>query len=358
MERAIAIDGNYAPAFLWMGSWQLHLDQPELAAKSFQQAVALGATSEGQFGQARAMMAMGQDDRALPMLRAFAHQTDHPYVYRTLGRALRALGRMDDARQAMERGRDARPYNWTDPRSLEKSRYTRGYASFANAQALSSHGDTREAIEIFERLRRRYPTSGCGRTVDYFFSCNLINSLSIAYGRAGKTEDAVSLALEGLATNPGFSPFYLTIADHYRQKRDLDTALEYIDQAIELDPKQGHAHAQRGRFLFGLGRHEKARSALESALRFEPANRTTVFYLGIVATELQDWGEAVSRFKQVVALDPTFAVGHLYLSRSLGEAGLLEEARAALDRAEATGADPDGVRLTKRRFRDLEAGVE
>lgn len=355
LDNALAIDPDYPPAWLWRGSWLLETGRPDAALSAFEAAGKRGTGSEADFGRALALLAQEKAAEALPLLAGFAKETGHPYAHRAHGRALLALGRENDARVALARGRSPVPFQWGDPRAAERLAHVRGYASFARAQTLSSEGKTRQALAVFERLRALYPAQRCGAREDFFFACNLLNSTSIAHGRAGRVEQGVELARRGIAIRPDFAPFHLAIADHYRQLRDLPAALRHIDRAIALNPANGHAHAQRGRYLFGLDMLAGAKEALETALRLAPGERTTLFYLGLVEAKQERWGQAAERFERVVALDPDFALGHLYRARSLAEGGHLDVAHEALTIASERGADPREVRATERRLRELEA---
>jgi len=354
LDSALAIDPDYAPAWLWRGSWLLEAGRPEAALSAFDAARQRGAGAEADFGQALAQLAQGNAAEALPLLAGFAEETGHPFAHRAHGRALLAVGRENEAGLALARGRAPTPFQWRDPRAAERLAHVRGYASFAKAQTLSSEGKTRAALAVFERLRAFYPEERCGAREDFFFACNLLNSTSIAHGRAGRVEQGVELARRGIAIRPDFAPFHLAIADHYRQLRDWTAALRHIDRAIALNPANGHAHAQRGRYLFGLDKLDDAEEALETALRLAPEQRATLFYLGLVESKQERWQDATERFERVVALDPDFALGHLYRARSLAEGGRLGPAREALAIATERGAAPREVRATQRRLRELE----
>ena len=354
VDQALAIDADYAPAWLWRGSWLVQAQRPAEALAAFEVADLLGAEAEARFGRGLAWLAQGNAAEAAPALQAFAASTNHPFAHRTLGRALLALGREDEARLALARGRAPEAFNWPDPRAAERRSHMRGYAAFASAQALSAEGEPARALAVFERLRALYPDAQCGAAQDFYFTCNLLNSTSIALARAGRLDEALALARRGIALRPDFAPFHVAIADHYRQSQDLQAALGHIDRAIALNPADGHAHAQRGRYLFGLNRNDDAKAAFETALRFAPETHTTVFYLGLVLAKQGRWQEAAERFERTVALAPDFALGHLYLARSLGEDGRLPAARAALATARERGAERAEIRATERRLREVE----
>lgn len=354
--RALAIDADYAPAWLWRGRWLLDLNRAGEAAQAFQRAAMLGAAQqEADFGRAQAFLAQGQHAQAAALLAPLTARLGHPAIHRVHGQALRALGRKDEARVALARGSEARPFEWSDERQREKIAHARGYASFDWAQELSSAGRTTEALAIFRRLSERHPPEQCGRR-EGFFACNLLNSTSLAYARAGRLQEALQTARQGLAMNPDFAPFQLSLASHHRQQRDFDAALRHADRAAQLNPHSARAQVQRGRALFALGRHDEAKAALAAALRLAPPQPTTLFYLGMVEAEQRNWPQAIERFSRAVRLDPGLAVGHLYLARSLGEAGRIDEARAALGEAADHGALDADIAATNRRLAERESG--
>ena len=355
LARALSIDADYASAWLWQGTWLLELNRTADAMIAFERASDLGARDAAAFGRAKVMVAQGHYDEAVELLESLALAAESPQIHRTLGEALRGQGRTEEARVAMIRGRDAGPVNWEDPRRNQRSAHVRGHASYQLAQGLSSSGRISEALAILERLQGYHPEANCGRDQDSFLACNLMNSFSIAYDRQGDPERALATVQRGLALNADFAPFHLTIANLYRQQRDLDLALDHVDRALELNPARGFAHEQRGRLLFGMERHAEAKAAFESALGLEPEKRTTLFYLGLAEVELGNWTLAVDRFERVVELEPAFALGHVFLARSLTETGRIDEARKAQRDAREYGADPEELRVTELRLRELEA---
>ncbi|MDE0226135.1 MAG: tetratricopeptide repeat protein [Gammaproteobacteria bacterium] len=355
LARALAIDADYASAWLWQGTWLLELDRTAEAMIAFERAFDLGVRDAATFGRARVMATQGDYAEAVELLEPLARLSDNPQVHRTLGEALRGQGRTEEARTAMIRGRNAGPVSWEDPRRDQRSAHVRGHASYQLAQSLSSAGRISEALTILERLQGHHPETHCGRDEDFFLACNLMNSCSIAYDRDGDPERALATVQRGLALNADFAPFHLTIANLYRQQRDLDLALDHVDRALELNPARGYAHEQRGRLLFGMGRHADAKAAFESALGLEPEKRTTLFYLGLAEFELGNWTLAVEKFERAVQLEPGFALGHALLARSLAEAGRIDEARQAQRNAREHGAGAEELRLTEQRLRELEA---
>ena len=356
LERAMEMDADYAPAWLWRGTWLLDLDRPSEAMTAFERADALGADKEAAFGRARALMAQGKHADAVTLLEPLARDHRHPYIYRTLGFAFRALGRMEEARKAVALGRSADPLSWRDPRAAEKATFVRGIGRFSFAQNLLGAGKVDDALAILEVLRAEQPDETCGETGHHALrTCEVLNALSLAYARAGRVDEAFELVQRGLSINPDFFPFHLNIADRYRGRRQLDNALRHIERAIALNPSLGYGYEQRGRLLIGLGRYDEAMAALETAVRLAPALPVTLLYMGMVEGERKRWPQAIEHLRRAVRLDPEFAVGHAYLSRSLAETGRMEEARRAFRMAQENNAPAYELEATEQRLKELEA---
>ena len=128
LERAIAIDADYAPAWLWRGTWLLESNRLEEAALAFERAGDLGDGADASFGRAQVLMAQGRHAEAVALLEPYARESRHPHVFRTLGQALRAMGRIEEARLAMARARDAIPFSWQDERRDQLGSYLYGVA--------------------------------------------------------------------------------------------------------------------------------------------------------------------------------------------------------------------------------------
>ena len=354
LDQALAIDADYAPAWLWRGAWLHKSNLPREAMAAYGRSE-LAANPYALFGRAQSLMAIGDVPEALEILEPLVETFEHPYVHRTRGEALRAVGRLDEARTAMAQGRGAERLTWPDERRDERYEHIRGHGSYMLAKELSAAGRLAEALAILQRLQAHHPEEHCARDEVFFLACNLMNSVSIAYDRSGRRSESLATVQRGLVLNPDFAPFHLTIANLFRDERDLEPALRHVDRAIELSPNSGYAHEQRGRLLFGLDRFEAAKAAFETALQLEPGKRTTFFYLGLAEFELGNYSAAIEWFQRVARIEPPFALGQVFLARSLLEVGRVEDARRAQDLAREYGADPTELRRNEVRLRERES---
>ncbi|MAI41843.1 MAG: hypothetical protein CMP95_05250 [Gammaproteobacteria bacterium] len=358
LQQAISIDNNYSPAWLWRGSWLLKAGLNEDAMVAFEHANNLKPGIEGEFGLAQVLISFGQYSEALEKLDSILETTSHPYIYRTQGEALRALGRTDEARIAMIRGKEAKALDYSDKILGERSIHLRGHSSFQYAQQLSASGHPKQALVILKRLQNHHPEKTCGSNEGVVLSCNLMNSSAIAYDRSGLPSRALEVLHRGIELNEEYIPFHITLGNLYRRQGKLNEAIDYIDRAIELNPARGYTHEQRGRLLFGLSLFKEAQNALMTALELEPQKRTTLFYLGLTAIETNNWDDALGYFKDVTNVEPSFALGYVFVARSLAELGRYEESRKAQSEALQYGADQSELKKITHRRRTLELQSE
>jgi TolB-like protein/DNA-binding winged helix-turn-helix (wHTH) protein/Flp pilus assembly protein TadD len=176
-----------------------------------------------------------------------------------------------------------------------------------------------------------------------------------------------------------------------QDKHDLDRALAYAEQAIQLDPKYAPAWAQRSRILGTLARvaliennegFRRARESAEEAIALDPTLAAGYSALGQLQID-HDWdwqgaqvslqkaaslapgsvavlgdraylarslgrvNDAIELYKQVIALDPLRANFHLALGYEFFMVGRYEEAEAALSKAQELNPQLSSLHLTR-----------
>lgn len=103
---------------------------------------------------------------------------------------------------------------------------------------------------------------------------------------------------------------------YYRQSRhELKGALEATREASAKSPKFGFAHARVAELEFSFGNTDRARSAVETALRLSPRNPHAHALRGFVLAARNDDRESLESFEQAIAIDS--ALGNAWLGRGL-----------------------------------------
>ena len=348
MDRAIAIDAGYVPAWLWRGEWQRELGHYDAALDSYRRAEALGAESVASPGRAQILLDKGLTGEAVEILEPMIDADPHPHLYRMIGQAYRALGRRDDARIAMARGRQATSLRWYDPRVAERSDYIFGYSGrLRYAQDLIRSGAVREALKVIDSIRTVRPEDP-----------SFIGTLAWAYTEAERVDEAVDVLRAGLGKYPDYYRFHRHLAQAYKKKGNRERLRHHLEQVVAANPTDAWAYEQLGLLATQEGRHDDALAAFDEAIDQGAENPVVVLHTSAMIEGARErWPEAVERFERAVAIDESFTIGFIYLGRSLAEAGRFDAARDAYAWAERLDTNPAELASARARLRDLEDGL-
>ena len=346
MERAISLDPNYVPAWLLKGAWFIDLGRLGEATKAYEEAAALGAGPPATAGTARLLLLEDRPAEATNLLEPLSKAMHHPHLYRMLGNAYRALGRVDDARIAFARGRRDVPLRWRDPIQAQKVDYIGGFGGrLIHAENALKAGAYADAMTLLETLREIRPENPA-----------LLSHLSLAYLRTGDSEKALQTILEGFELQPDYYYFHVNVAGLYREQGKIDEARHHLKRAIEINPNQAEGHQQLGQMLMQQGHYDEALASLEKAINHGVNDPVAALHSGgLIEGARENWTAAINYFERAVEIDISFTMSHVYLGRCLAEAKRFDEARRALDWAEKLGTHPDEVASARMRLSVLDA---
>jgi len=113
----------------------------------------------------------------------------------------------------------------------------------------------------------------------------------------------------------------------------LDEAAAAFRRAAELKPDFAEAHNNLGAALAGQGRFEEAAAAFERTLELKPDFVEAQINLGNALRERGRLDEAIAAFRRALQLRPLFPEGHNHLGNALSDRGRRDEAMAAYRRA-------------------------
>ena len=101
----------------------------------------------------------------------------------------------------------------------------------------------------------------------------------------------------------------------------MGEAVAELRQALTLDPKFAPARFYLANIYRDLGRFERAREELETAMAEVPRNAQFLTLLGEVERQLKNLHRSLDVLKQALTIDPSSAQAHYYLGLTLLDLG-------------------------------------
>lgn len=112
----------------------------------------------------------------------------------------------------------------------------------------------------------------------------------------------------------------------YSQLGKHDLAIQYIEQALQLDSNIPDAYNNLGNIYLAKGQLDEAISHYRKALQLNPDLAISLYNLGIIFQEKGQLDEAINYYQKTLQLDPNYIKAHNNLGSALQEKGLLDEA--------------------------------
>lgn len=110
---------------------------------------------------------------------------------------------------------------------------------------------------------------------------------------------------------------------------DPNKAIEYLSQAIRLDPTQAGVYYMRAFGYFGLKQFDRAIADFNQAIRLVPNFSEGYNIRGAVYGEMNQWSRAIADYNQAISLNPNFAPA--YNGRAIAYFNLNQFSRAIAD---------------------------
>ena len=183
----------------------------------------------------------------------------------------------------------------------------------AKAMALARLGQLKKALPVFEQAVRMRPDQPSIR-----FNTALAHYLT---GDLDRTRTLLLQLVEQDSSYEGIFDFPFSYSDDsfakdnkdiYRiavahmQQREFDEALEWLDRALDTDPKMGDAYNARGLILTNLGRYDEAYAMFERAEELMPTNPGVRLNMAIVRYLQGRRHEASVIYRQVIKMDSSY----------------------------------------------------
>jgi len=140
------------------------------------------------------------------------------------------------------------------------------------------------------------------------------------------TQQAIEVLRAEIALDSLNPRFHYELANALHDAGSKEEALYEYDKALSLKPEFKETLVNRGAVLNEMGRVTDAIASFEKALTLAPRDTKALVNLGNSFYAIQQYGEALKRYKLAVGADTTFGEGYYYIGIAFADAGIYREA--------------------------------
>lgn len=346
MRRVIELNGTYAPAHWRLGLLLLERTEFAEAEDAFRRAIELAPDdSAGWLGVARVHLKRGENRQAAQVLESLLSWTKKNVAYanRLLGTAYQRLGRPEEARAALNRGRGSKP-DWSDPwaNDVYRVRPRNFGARVTMADALVQTGRYDQALTLLLRLKQEQPEN-----------VSVLTNLGAAYLATGHLDESIETSKEALAFNPDTYLAEVNLAAAYKRQAGAGDpessavfyrlAMEHVDRALALNPTYGWSHALKADLLCLEARYEEAMGLYLRGSQLEGGRADWLYRAGVCQCQVERWEDAVQTLEKATAQLGDSPAAFYFLGVAHANVGNYDRAEAALRRAEQLAPDDPRV---------------
>ncbi len=152
------------------------------------------------------------------------------------------------------------------------------------------------------------------------------DNLGVELDRLGRPEEALAQYRETIRIRPGdrhgeynLSQAIFAKAERTEQSGQLDAAIDLFREGLAHAPGNATAYLSLGVALARAGRPAEARTALENAVRCDPASVEARYDLGVTQAALGDPSAALQSFDAALRLKPDYAPAQAARTRLCSE---------------------------------------
>ncbi|MCC3471958.1 MULTISPECIES: tetratricopeptide repeat protein [unclassified Microcoleus] len=294
--------------------------------------------------QAEIYLALGKLDRTI----ALCHQIleSHPdsaETCKTLGKALQAQGKLEDARY------------WYKVAIAHKPDFAEAFANLGTLCA--SLQQWQEAIDCYQKaialqpdfagfyrnLSRIFTQVGQAEpAADCWYQSLIVEPIEIPeeYLDLGNTLLAQNKPQKALVCyhrtiylNPSCCEAYTKLAEAASALKQWDEAIVNYRKAIKLQPDISEFHYKLGNVLQANKLWRQAEAAYRESIELNLNSFWSYYNLGSVLLELEQWQEAIIVYRTAVAIDPNFSWSYYSLGEAYGKLEKWSESAAAYQHA-------------------------
>lgn len=242
-------------------------------------------------------------------------------------------GESERARQLYRAILDREPDNKSAKEAM--AALDRRSAAFQALSALYQKGDFAAVLAEAKDLALRYP--------DTVF---LQNMLGAAHAGLGQWEDAAAFYRKGLALRPDIAEAHANLGKCLSELKRHDQAIPCFARAIGLKPDYADAHYSLGIVLTAVGRKADAVQAFSRAIAIRPDFAEAYNNLGIALNEIGRSEDAVRCYREALKRAPNAAT-YTNMGAALRKLDRYDESIAAFEEALKLAPDIADTRAQK-----------
>lgn len=156
-----------------------------------------------------------------------------------------------------------------------------------------SKGNFDKAIELFEKVVEKFPTS-----IEGYYN------LGLSYLRKGELDQALTSFEKAKELNPEAYTVYLALGEGYFNKGNTEKAVEAYAKATELEPENPRAYYNLGMTQYKRNNTDEALAAFEKCMELNPQNSTPYYQAGLTAIKAADYDRAIGYFEKFLEIEP------------------------------------------------------
>ncbi|MEG4340623.1 MULTISPECIES: tetratricopeptide repeat protein [unclassified Microcoleus] len=300
--------------------------------------------------QAEIYLATGNFDRAIALCQQIlASEPNSAETCKTLGKALQAQGKLEDARYWYKVAIALQPdfaeaFANLGTLCATWEQWQEAIACYQKAISLQPNfaGFYRNLSRIFTQVGQAEEAADC------WYQALMVEPIEIAeeYLDLGNTllaqnkpEKALTCYHRTIYLNPSFCEAYCQLAEAASELKQWDEAIVNYRKAIQLQPEISDFHYKLGNVLQAKELWREAEAAYRKSIDLNPNSFLSYYNLGSVLLNLEKWQEAAIAYRTAVEINPDYSWSYYSIGVACDRLEEWSESAAAYQRA--TELDPN-----------------
>ncbi len=272
-----------------------------------------------------------QTESAIRRLEKLLERSQNPHVRYVLGRAYQQAGRpREDFAELLEQGQNARPTYVRSPLGIKADQHRSSVSDYVSqaiysiqlAQQRNDPEQVKRAIRLLEIAEQYHPNK-----------TEVLSSLAVAYNLNGEPERAVDTIDRAIELDPKQFRYYVNKVDILVKEQRLAEARKAAILAVEYGPEEWQAHFSKARVAITRGDLGEAASSIESARRLTSPKAALELARFEVAMLRKNYPVAVESVRLAAEIDPGNIQAWVNLCVTEARFGNFEAADRAIARA-------------------------